>query len=391
MQRSTARILTTHTGSLPRPAALVQMVEGHDQREVRAHPGFTSQVHAAVAAVVRQQADVGIDVLTDGEMSKVAFSAYVTERVTGFDGPPRPLAAQIEPRLFPEYYQALPPAGPGFRACNGPITWRGDAYVQQDIATLQAALHGVTPTEVFLPAVSPGQIWFNFPNDYYPTDEAYIYAVADALKHEYRAIVEAGFLLQLDSPELAMAWNRMEFAEKTFADYRQFVAHHVAAINYALEGIPADRVRLHLCWGNGERPHVRDCPIAEFIDIIYTVQAEAISFEGANPRHAHEWKIFKDHPLPAGKLIIPGVIDSLTNVVEHPELVAERIGRYAELVGKENVIAGTDCGFSTGVRAQPRVHPTVAWAKLQALAEGAQLATQQLWGTAAPTRPRTAE
>jgi 5-methyltetrahydropteroyltriglutamate--homocysteine methyltransferase len=242
---------------------------------------------------------------------------------------------------------------------------------------------------VFLPAVSPGQIWFNFPNDYYPTDEAYIYAVADALKHEYRAIVEAGFLLQLDSPELAMAWNRVEFAEKTFADYRQFVVHHIAAINYALEGIPADRVRLHLCWGNGERPHVRDCPIVEFIDIIYTVHAEALSFEGANPRHAHEWKIFTDHPLPEDKLIIPGVIDSLTNVVEHPALVAERIGRYAKIVGKERVIAGTDCGFSTGVRAQPRVHPTVAWAKLQALAEGAALATQQLWGTAAPTRPRT--
>src|SRR5207248_3703060 len=204
MQRSTARILTTHTGSLPRPTALVQMVAGHDQREVRTHPGFTSQVYAAVAEVVRKQADIGIDVLSDGEMSKVAFSAYVTERVTGFDGPPRPPAPQIEPRLFPEYYQSLAPLGPGNRACNGPITWRGEAYVQQDIATLQAALHGVSPTEVFLPAVSPGQIWFNFPNDYYPTDEAYIYAVADALKHEYWAIVEAGFLLQLDSPELAM-------------------------------------------------------------------------------------------------------------------------------------------------------------------------------------------
>lgn len=381
MKHSTERILTTHTGSLPRPVDLVQMVEGHDQREVRENPGFASRVKEAVAEAVRKQSDVGVDVLNDGEMSKVAFSAYVTERVTGFDGPLRPLAPQIEPRLFPEYYQALPPVGPGFRACNGPITWRGDAYVQQDIATLRAALQGVSPAEVFLPAVSPGQIWFNFPNDYYPTDEAYIYAVADALKHEYRAIVEAGFLVQLDSPELAMAWNRVEFADKTFADYRQLVEMHVAAINYSLEGIPADRVRLHLCWGNGERPHVRDCPIAEIIDVIYKVHAEAISFEGANPRHAHEWKIFKAHPLPEDKLIIPGVIDSLTNVVEHPELVAERIGRYAEVVGKENVIAGTDCGFSTGVRSQPRVHPTVAWAKLQALAEGARLATQQLWGT----------
>ena len=232
---------------------------------------------------------------------------------------------------------------------------------------------------MFIPAVSPGQVWFNFANDYYPTDETYVFAMADALKHEYAAIIEAGFLLQIDSPELAMSWNRPEFADKTYADYRNFVEMHIEAINNALEGLPSDRVRLHLCWGNGERPHVRDVPIAEIIDVVYKVKADAISVEASNPRHGHEWRVFEDHPLPEGKIVIPGVIDSLTNFVEHPEFVAERIGRFASVVGKENVIAGTDCGFSTGVRSQPRVHPTIVWAKLEAMAEGAKLASDQLW------------
>lgn len=379
MKRSTERILATHTGSLPRPPDLVQMAEGHDQRELRATPAFESRVKEAVAETVRKQAEVGVDVLSDGEMSKVAFSAYVTERVTGFDGPPRPQPPAIETRMFPEYYQSLPALGQRLPACSGPITWCGSEYVQRDIANLKAALHGVSPAEVFMPAVSPGQVWFNFPNDYYPTDEEYLFAVADALRHEYQAIVEAGFLVQLDSPQLAMSWNRAEFADKTLDDYRTLVELHVEAINHALGGIPSDRVRLHLCWGNGERPHVRDVPIAEIIDVVYRIKADAISFEGANPRHGHEWKIFKDHPLPEGKIIIPGVIDSLTNFVEHPELVAERIERYAGIVGQENVIAGTDCGFSTGVRSHPRVHPTIAWAKLQALTEGAALASDRLW------------
>ena len=228
-------------------------------------------------------------------------------------------------------------------------------------------------------AVSPGQICHNFPNDHYPTHEAYISAVADAMKNEYREIIKAGFILQLDSPDLALTWNTLDFAEKSFKDYRKLVALHIDVINHALEGISPDRVRLHVCWGNSERPHVRDIPMAEIIDEVYKANVGAISFEGANPRHAHEWKVFQDHPLPEGKIIIPGVVDTLTNLVEHPELVAERLERYANIVGKENVIAGSDCGFSTQVRSKPRLHPSMAWAKLESMAEGAQLATARLW------------
>jgi 5-methyltetrahydropteroyltriglutamate--homocysteine methyltransferase len=287
--------------------------------------------------------------------------------------------------MFPEYYESVVPHV--HAACNGPIGWRGDEHILRDIADLKAAVQNISPAGVFMPAVSPGQVCHNFPNDYYPTHEAYIFAVADAMKHEYRAIVEAGFVLQIDSPDLALSWNTPEFADKSFDDYRKFVALHIEVINHALEGIPSDRVRLHVCWGNAERPHVRDVPMAEIIDVVYRAKVDAISFEGANPRHAHEWKIFKDHPLPEGKIIIPGVIDTLTNFVEHPELVAERIERYASIVGNENVIAGTDCGFSTQVRSKPRVHPTVAWAKLRTLAEGAKLTSGRLWGKRSRPQP----
>lgn len=378
MKHSTERILTTHTGSLPRPAAIVEHnVEGGDQRRFAVNPDFDKQVREAVSGIVRQQLATGLDVISDGEMSKSGFSTYITERVTGFDGAERAQPPSVEADMFPEYYaQGEPQIHP---ACNGPVAWRGDAYIDRDIATLKTALQGVSPVEVFMPAVSPGQVCFNFPNDYYPNEEKFIFAVADAMKHEYRKIVAAGFLLQLDSPDLAICWGRHEFADKTYGDYRKLVEQHIAAINHALEGIPADRVRLHMCWGNAERPHVRDVPIAEIIDVVYRANVGAYSFEGANPRHAHEWKIFRDHPLPDGKMIIPGTVDTLTNFVEHPELVAERIERYAGIVGKENVIAGTDCGFSTRVRSRPRVHPTIAWAKLQSLVAGAKLASARLW------------
>jgi 5-methyltetrahydropteroyltriglutamate--homocysteine methyltransferase len=382
MKRSTDRILTTHTGSLPRPPELLEILEGHDQREARAHPDYERRVKEAVAQAVRKQADAGIDVLTDGEMGRVAFSWYATERLTGFDGPPRSVFQRVEPLMFPEFYatQGQPLTLP---ACNGPISWRGPEYIQQDIANLKAALAGVSPTEVFMPAVSPGQIWLNFPNDYYPDDQSFVMAAAEALRHEYKAITDAGFVLQLDDPGLAMGWNRLQFKDSSLDEYREVVAQHVDAINYALAGIPADRVRLHTCWGNGELPHVRDVPLAEIIDILYRVDAEGLSVEGSNPRHEHEWSVFKEHPLPEGKVLIPGVIDSVTNFVEHPDLVAERIMRFASVVGKENVIASTDCGFGTAARSQPRVHPTIAWAKLQTLAEGARRASERLWGRSA--------
>jgi 5-methyltetrahydropteroyltriglutamate--homocysteine methyltransferase len=378
MNHSKERILTTHTGSLPRPPNLVEKVAGHEQREIRKDPTFDGQVKQAVSDIVRKQVELGIDVVNDGEMSKRGFSVYITERLSGFDGPMRSRPPTIESGMFPEYY-ALVESAYVVPTCNGPITWCGDDFVESDIANLKAALGNATPTEAFMSSVSPGQVCHNFVNEYYPTHEAYLFAVADAMRHEYRAIADAGIVLQLDSPDLCLSWGCAEYGNQTYADYRKLVSMHVSAINHALSGIPAEQVRLHLCWGNAERPHVHDVPIAEIIDVVYQLNVGALLFEGANPRHNHEWKIFRDHPLPAEKLIIPGVIDTLTNFVEHPELVAERIVRYADIVGRENVLAGTDCGFSTRVNTRLRVHPTVTWAKLQSLSEGAKLASKILW------------
>jgi 5-methyltetrahydropteroyltriglutamate--homocysteine methyltransferase len=381
VKRSTDRILTTHAGSLPRPREVLELVEGRDQREVLAREGAAELIAQAIKSAVQKQVDVGIDMPSDGEMGRVGFSAYVTERLTGFEGEPRPMSGQVERSLFPEFYAqpGFGPTGLQFPTCNGPITWRGPEFIQRDIATFQGALGSVSPVEAFMPAVSPGQIWLNFQNDYYPSDEAFIFAAAAALSNEYRAIVDAGFVLQLDDPGLAMGWNRGEFADKTFDEYRRVVAQHIEAINVALNGIPPERVRLHVCWGNGEWPHVRDVPLAEIVDLLFQANAQALYVEGANPRHGHEWRVFEQHRLPEGKVLIPGVIDTVTNFVEHPDLVADRIVRYAQVVGKENVIAGTDCGFGTIDRSQPRVHPTIAWAKLQSLAEGARRADELLW------------
>ena len=381
MQRSTDRILTTHTGSLPRPDDLVAMVAGKDQQEVKRDELFDRRVKEAVREIVQKQVDARVDVINDGEASKVGYATYVTERITGFDGESRPSPPQVEAADFPEFYQARVPGPATIKrpVCTGPITWRGDALVQRDIANFKVALEGVVAVDTFMTAASPGVVWNFLENDYYPNDDAYVFAVADAMKYEYRAIVDAGFVLQLDAPDLAMGWNRHVFAGKSIEEFRTVADMHVEAMNHALEGIAADRVRLHLCWGNFEGPHIRDIPLARIFDIAIKTQAQAISFEGANPRHEHEWKLFKENILPEGRILIPGVLDSTTNFVEHPELVAERIVRYAELVGRENVIAGTDCGFSTFARAQLTVHPRVTWAKFQAMAEGARLASEQLW------------
>jgi 5-methyltetrahydropteroyltriglutamate--homocysteine methyltransferase len=383
MQRSTDRILTTHTGSLPRPPELLEILEGHDQREARAHPQYANLVQSAVVDAVQRQKNAGIDIPSDGEMGRVSFSWYITDRLTGFDGPRRSVMQRVETQMFPEFYAWQGAPTLGLPACNGPITWRGPELIREDIANFKAARQGVDTGDVFMTAVSPGQIWLNFPNDYYPNDDAFIEAAAEALRNEYREIVNAGLILQLDDPGLAMGWNRSEFADRTLDDYRVVLARHIEAINHAIDGLPADRIRLHTCWGNGENPHVRDIPLAEIIDILYGARAEGLSVEGSNPRHEHEWSVFKDHPLPDGKVLIAGVIDSVTNFVEHPDLVAERIGRFASVVGKENVIASTDCGFGTSARTQMRVHPTVVWAKLQTLSEGAQRASERLWSRVA--------
>ena len=382
MKHSTDRILTTHTGSLPRPDDLVGMLEGRDQREARADPGFQARIGSAVKEIVRKQVEAGVTVVNDGEMSKVGYSTYVTDRVTGFSEQSRDFPPQVEVARFPEYYELRPTGGVAVRraVCVGPIEWQGDAQVQQDIANLKAAVEGVDVAEVFMTAASPGVVWQFLLNDYYPTHEAYVFAVADAMRNEYEAIVNAGFVLQLDCPELAMGWNRFNFADASVDDFRKVADLHVSALNHAIANIPADRVRLHLCWGNYEGPHMRDIPLARIVDVVLKANVGAISFEASNPRHAHEWKVFEDVKIPDGKILIPGVLDSTTNFVEHPELVAERIVRYANLVGRENVIAGTDCGFSTFARSALTVHPTVTWAKFEAMAEGARIASAQLWG-----------
>jgi 5-methyltetrahydropteroyltriglutamate--homocysteine methyltransferase len=381
MKRSTDRILTTHTGSLPRPAELALILEGQDQREVRGTPRFGELVEAAVAGIVRKQVETGVAVVNDGEMSKVGYSTYVTERLTGFSEQSRAYPLQVEARDFPEYYRTrvVTPAMVKRPVCVGPIEWRGDAQVAQDVANLKAALQETPATEAFMSAASPGVVWHFLENDHYPTDEAYIFAVADAMRHEYRAIHAAGFVLQLDCPDLAMGWNRYNFADATVDEFRRHAEMHVEALNHAIEGIPADRVRLHLCWGNTEAPHTRDIPIGRIFDIALKARVGAFSFEGANPRHEHEWRFFETQKLPDGTIIIPGVLDTTTNFVEHPELVAERLVRYARLVGRENVMAGSDCGFATIARSTPTVHPEVTWAKFQAMVEGARLASEQLW------------
>jgi 5-methyltetrahydropteroyltriglutamate--homocysteine methyltransferase len=382
MKRSDARILTTHAGSLPRPPEILQLVEGRDQRQVLAQPGAAEKIAEATRAVVEHQVNIGIDVPSNGEIGRVGFSSYATERLTGFDGEPRAMTGQVERSMFPDFYaETVTGAARGMQlpSCNGAIAWRGPEFIERDIAVFKAALATASPTEAFMPAVSPGQIWLNFQNDYYPSEREFVLAAARALANEYRAIVAAGLLLQVDDPGLAMGWNRGQFADKTLDDYRAVVKEHVEAINVALEGIPEDRVRLHVCWGNQEWPHVRDVPLESIIDLLYEAHAGAIYVEGANPRHGHEWKVFENHPLREGMVLIPGVIDTVTNFVEHPDLVAERIVRHAGVVGKENVIAGTDCGFGTNARSQPRVHPSVAWAKLESLAEGARRASAALW------------
>lgn len=381
MKRSSDRVLTTHTGSLPRPADLVAMVEGHDQQELQSNQLFERRVKEAVREIVLKQVESHVDVVNDGEVSKVGYSTYVTERLTGFEGESRQARPQVEASEFPDFYRERVTGAAVLKrpVCTGPITWRGDALVRRDIDNFKAALQDAAVQDRFMTAASPGVVWNFLENDYYPDDEAYVFAVADAMKHEYQAIVDAGFVLQLDAPDLAMGWNRYMFADKSIEDFRSVAEMHVEAMNHALEGIPADHVRLHLCWGNFEGPHVRDIPLARVMDIALKTRAQAFSFEGANPRHEHEWKLFRKQELPDGAILIPGVLDSTTNFVEHPELIAERITRYAEIVGRENVIAGTDCGFSTFARAQLTVHPSVTWAKFQAMAEGARLASEQLW------------
>jgi 5-methyltetrahydropteroyltriglutamate--homocysteine methyltransferase len=369
MKTSTERILTTHTGSLPRPTGLR---DRHDQKAVL----------AAVEETVRRQLDAGVDVVNDGEVSKPSYSTYVTERLSGFNGEPSALQMRGF-ETFPEFAAKTfgDPDLAGVMSnpsCDGPVTYVDRSMVEADIANLQATANGATDT--FMSAASPGVIEMFMANRYYPTTEEYIFALADAMKEEYDAIAQAGLVLQLDCPDLACEWAIGPEVSK--AEFRQVVARRLEAIDYATRDIPPEQLRIHLCWGNYEGPHNIDIPLADIIDLVLAARPTAVSFEGANPRHEHEWKVFEEVKLPEGKVLIPGVLDSTTNYVEHPELVAQRLVRYASVVGRSNVMAGSDCGFATFAAFVP-VDPKITWAKLAAMGEGARLASQELWGPGA--------
>jgi 5-methyltetrahydropteroyltriglutamate--homocysteine methyltransferase len=369
MKTSSERILTTHTGSLPRPAGLA---DRHDHDAVR----------AAVQETVRRQLEAGIDIVNDGEVSKPSYATYVTERLSGFTGEPVPLQMRGFEE-FPEFAQRMwgDPEMAAIMAnpsCDGPVAYVDRSLVEADIANLRAATDGAT--EVFMSAASPGVIEMFMANRYYPSTEEYLFALADAMKQEYDAICQAGLVLQLDCPDLACEWALGP--EQTTAEFRQVVAQRLEALDHATRDIAPDLLRMHLCWGNYEGPHHTDVPLADIIDLVLAARPTAVSFEAANPRHEHEWTVFEEVKLPEGKVVIPGVLDSTTNYIEHPGLVAQRITRYADVVGRENVIAGSDCGFATFAAFVP-VDPKITWAKLAAMAEGARLASQELWKTGA--------
>ena len=379
MKGSENRILTTHTGSLTRPWDLVDLLLAKDAAPLPDRSAFDARVTEAVAEVVKMQADAGVDVLNDGEQSKFGYSTYVRDRLTGFDGedvsPPRADWAD-----FPEANQRMESRITVVRrpTCTGPVARRDTHEASEDIANLKAAVAQVSHEEAFMTAASPGVIALFLRNRHYPSHEAYLSALVDVMKEEYEAIHQAGFLLQVDCPDLAMG-RHLQFPDLSNREFVKIAESNVEALNHALANIPPDRIRLHLCWGNYEGPHHRDIPLKEIIEAVFKAKVGALSFEGANPRHEHEYAVFEEVKLPDGMVIIPGVVDSTTNFIEHPELVAQRIVRYAQLVGRENVIAGSHSGFGTFARLNPNIEPEIVWPKLRAMAEGAQIASQKLW------------
>ncbi|HEX6512559.1 MAG TPA: cobalamin-independent methionine synthase II family protein [Chloroflexota bacterium] len=375
MKRSSERILTTHTGSLARSRELLEMMRAKAQGERVDQAAFDAAARTAVADVVKKQADAGIDVVNDGEQSKAGFFVYAVERLTGLE----PSDAGEDPRAgwkaeidaFPEYYaqyfgqnmQSV--AGMKPLAITGPINYQGQAAIKRDIENLKAALQGVNVEEAFMPSLGPRMLGRNA---YYKSNEECVFAVGEAMREEYQAIVDAGFLLQIDDPWLAEGYKDNVRVEA-----------HVEAINHAIRGIPAEKVRFHTCYGINEGPRIHDPALKDYIELMLHINAGAYSFEGVNPRHQHDWHVFEDVKLPEGKIIIPGMVTHASNIVEHPELIADLLVTYANLVGRENVMAGSDCGFSSQATFTPEVHPTVVWAKFQALAEGARLASKRLW------------
>ncbi len=380
MQRSTDRFLTTHTGSLPRPDDLIRMMYAKEEGVPVDPEALAARVRAAVAEVVKKQADAGVDLINDGEMSKPSYATYVKDRLAGFGGTGNTFVYQdlaafprLEKRVFgdPGRSRRKTPA------CNTAISVRDARAPATDAANLKSALGAVKAAGGFMSAASPGVISLFFRNDYYKNFETYIYAIAEAMRHEYETVAKSGFVLQIDCPDLAMG-RHIQYADLKLPEFRKRAQLHVEALNHALSNIPPEQLRMHVCWGNYEGPHHCDVPLSDIIDIVFAARPNAISFEAANPRHAHEWTLFERAKLPEGKVLIPGVIESKSNFIEHPELIAQRIGRYAKLVGRENVIAGSDCGYGTWV-GQAAVDPDVVFAKLAAMAEGARIASTQLW------------
>ena len=388
MKRSTDRILTTHVGSLPRPEGLRQTIMAKMQGEVVDPAAFAARVKSAVAETVRRQAEAGIDIVADGEQGRVGFIPYVNERLAGITPSPTAESANYwgrsrEYQAFPEFYAwaaSMPgTAGQTGRSrwvCTGPVAYKGLAALQSDIANLKGALAGQKHEEAFMPAVSPSNLANWNRNEHYNTEEEYLTALADALHEEYKAIIDAGLVLQVDDPLLASYY--VMHPEASLEDCRKWAERRVEILNHALRGLPADRIRYHTCYSINIGPRVHDMELKHLIDIMLKVNAGAYSFEAGNPRHEHEWKVWSEVKLPEGKSVIPGVITHSSNIVEHPEMIAQRIGRFAQAVGRDNVIAGADCGFAS-FASTCEVHPSVVWVKLQALAEGARLATKQLW------------
>jgi len=380
MKRSTERFLTTHTGSLPRPDDLIRMMYAKEEGVPVDRAALAARIRAAVEEVVGKQAEAGIDVVNDGEMSKPSYATYVKDRLNGFGGSGNTFVYQdladfpnLAKRVFgdPGRSRRKTPA------CTAAITVREPRAAEEDAANLKAAVGKVTAAEAFMSAASPGVVSLFFRNDHYKSQEDYLFAIAEAMRHEYETVAKAGIVLQIDCPDLAMG-RHIQYAQLSLDEFRKRARAHIEALNHALANIDPERLRIHLCWGNYEGPHHCDVPLADIIDVVLLARPNGISFEAANPRHAHEWTLFERVTLPDGKVLIPGVIESKSNFIEHPELVAQRIARYANLVGRENVIAGSDCGYGTWV-GQAAVDPDVVWAKFAAMAEGARLASRIFW------------
>jgi 5-methyltetrahydropteroyltriglutamate--homocysteine methyltransferase len=389
MKTSIDRILTTHTGSLPRPKTLMDVILGREKGEAIDPAKFEDVTAKAVDEIVELQVKNGIDIVSDGEMSKPSYTTYIRHRVEGIQ--PDPRAAEKgrdimigrDSLAHPDFartrsnFSATP-----FPGCVGPLKYKDRSALDRDIAHLKAAAAKSKPTDVFMTAPSPGILTRFIINLHYPNEDKYVEALAEMMKTEYRAIVEAGFVLQIDAPDLGSCRNN-QYRDLSDDEFRKIAARNIEALNHATEGLPGEQMRLHICWGNYEGPHSFDLPLLKIIDIAFKARMQAISIEAANPRHDHEWEDLKTIKIPDDKILIPGVIDSTTNFIEHPKLVAQRIGRYADIVGRERVLAGVDCGFGTAVRTDPMVVDSIVWAKLKALAEGAAIASQRLWGAKA--------